>query len=145
MFTYPLHAKLEVQASRGSVILASSSGKLGPSGAWQARAGARAAELEREQPRRRYCRCISVAAEYVGSQAAHSKARRHSKERASKGFKGTGFKGRRSSCGNTPLAITDFEKSNHRVARTRVSAELRRAKSSLVSWHASGIDAGTCI
>ena len=26
-----------------------------------------------------------------------------------------------------------------------VSAELKRAKSSLVTWHASGIDAGTCI
>ena len=39
MFTYPLNALLEVQASRGSVILASASGKLGPSGAWQVDGG----------------------------------------------------------------------------------------------------------
>ena len=39
MLTYPLHALLEVQASRGSVILASASGKLGPSGAWQVDGG----------------------------------------------------------------------------------------------------------
>ena len=84
MLTYFSNSMLEAQGSRGSVILASASGKLGPSGAWQVYDGCTrwSASSRRGDA---FVLCITVAAQNVGKS--------NSAFRGQAAFQGIGFKG----------------------------------------------------